>query len=157
MKFHHRVHGAKFFMPDGKEICFAGGVVDTSTIHPDHREAVEHELKKIANAPASQIFTMDKPVISVEEKAVQREIAAQATQAFDQVNKVPSGAQTVEMPRVPDQVPTLQNAAGAAETAGGDALAARLAAAKAAVSSGTQTQPVSKGPVSPDPGKGMAK
>lgn len=145
MKFFHRIAGAKFFMPDGREVCFAGGVVDTSTISPEHRFAVESELKKIANTPSSQIYTMEKPVIAVEETAVRREIMKDATVAFDGANKITAPTETVPMPVAPDQVPPVSVAVGGAETGSGDALQSRLAAAKAAISN------VSKGTVSASP------
>ena len=148
MKFFHRIPGAKFHMPDGKELSFAGGVLDTDTIPEEHRSSVISELKKIANVPASMIFTVVEAVEAAE-RAVIKEIREGAEAAFDSVMGK-KGGETVVIP-VPEQPkPTLAQAGAAAE--GTEALKARMAAAKAAVDGGAPAQSqVSKGPVSPAP------
>lgn len=95
MKFFHRIHGAKFHMPDGRELSFAGGVVDTDTIpDPATRSVVELELKKVANVPASMIFTQ-QVVADSSEAAVAAEVKRTAEASFDGDKKIPGGAVTV--------------------------------------------------------------
>lgn len=143
MKFRHRIAGAKFHMPDGKEISFAGGEFDTDMLkEPFVKGLVEQELLKIANVPSSMIYTTEKPMITGEEKQPVKELNQSASIAFDTINKTPAGTETVAMPMGGAQIPNLQDAAGGATTNGGDALQAKLAAAKHAV------EGVSKGPVS---------
>lgn len=109
MKFFHRTAGAKFYMPDGKDIAFAGGEFDTETLkdRPEVKAAVELELRKVANVPSSMIFTIS-PVAGMEESMVVREITASATQSFDEQNKIPAGTQTQPLPIHQDTKPTLQ-------------------------------------------------
>lgn len=150
MKYFHRIPGAKFHMPDGKEIAFAGGSFDSATIADEKvRDAVDFELKKIANSPASMVYTTEKPVVGIGENKPVEEIHQGATVAFDAENKIPPGTQTVKMPMAPDQHPSLQGAAMGAETGGGGNLAASLEAARKAI---TEHPPektaTSKGPVS---------
>lgn len=142
MKFFHRIAGAKFWMPDGKEISFAGGEFDTSLLHESVRGAVELELQKVANVPSSMIFTTETPVVSREERAAVSEITAAATVAFDTVHKIQGNPETVPMPMAPTQTQPLSSGV----TGKGDPLAERLAAAKAAVNNGGGH--VSKGVVS---------
>lgn len=111
--YHHRVPGAKFYMPDGREICFAGGNFDSAMIRdPKTREAVEGELNKIANVPSSQVYTTDEPVVGAEEAGVVNEIRASATASFDGAHNIKDGT-TVEIP-VPKQAqPVISQAAPA--------------------------------------------
>lgn len=151
MKFKHRIAGAKFHMPDGKEISFAGGEFDTEMVKDSAvRGQVEHELLKIANVPSSMIYTTDKPMITGDEKQAVVELTQSASSAFDTINKTPPGTQTVPMPMGGAQVPNLHDAAAGVTTGGGDILQAKLAAAKHAV------EGVSKGTISPIANNGAA-
>lgn len=113
MKYFHRHAGAKFFMPDGREICFAGGEFDSESLSSkEDKFAVERELAKIANVPSSMIYTKEV-VQDTSEKAVQQELRDTAVQGFDVVNKIPAGTSTVPMPTQKDPRPTLNNVTGA--------------------------------------------
>lgn len=94
--YHHRFPGAKFYMGDGREISFAGGTFTTDI--PD----VQKELDKVANQPASMIYTV-APVQDMAETAVSRDILQTAEQQFDDANKIKPGAQTVAIPVAPSQ------------------------------------------------------
>lgn len=144
-------------MPDGKEICFAGGFFDSGSVeNQELRALAERELDKIANVPASHIYTVETAPMAKEEKEVVQEILGSATTGFDQVNKVPAGTQTHAMPSQTDQKPTLNpqhsqvsDAAASASVAAGHpgnkggsgSVADNLAKARAAIansgSSGT--------------------
>lgn len=109
MKFFHRYAGAKFFMPNGQELAFAGGMLDTDVLfkdRPETKKQVEDELKKIADVPSSMIYTKSE-VHDISETGVIDEIAAGATSSFDIVNKVPAGTQTQSLPMNHDPKPTL--------------------------------------------------
>lgn len=109
-QYFHRFAGAKFFMPAGQEICFAGGEFNTATVKDlDMRTAVEHELDKIANSPASMIYTKDREIAAdISERATSSEVMETATAGFDQVNKVNSAqAKTVALPQGAANVPLI--------------------------------------------------
>lgn len=136
-------------MPDGREVAFAGGVVDTDYIADENlRRQVETELKKVANVPSSQIYTTSAPIAPREEGEIRREVMQRAVGAFDEANKIPQGTQTQEIPMQPDPKPTLsqthmQEQAPQAQPqiskkVEGDALALATAAAKAAIAAGKQ-------------------
>lgn len=96
MKFFHRIAGAKFIMPDGRELSFVGGKIDTDQIEDQElRTAVESELKKVANNPTSQVYTVEKPPVGQEEIETRKDLLHSAEGAFDQVNKITGTAQTV--------------------------------------------------------------
>lgn len=83
-------------MPDGRELSFVGGKIDTDQIDdPVLKDAIEGELKKIANNPTSQVYTVDKPPVGVEELETKKDLMHGAESAFDQVNKITGAAQTV--------------------------------------------------------------
>jgi hypothetical protein len=97
--YYHRTAGAKFYMPNGAEVAFAGGQFDSASItDKDKREAVELELNKIANVPASHVYTMETAPVSREEVDTANEIRESATNQFDQVNKIPGGTNTIPLP-----------------------------------------------------------
>ena len=58
--YHHMVKGAKFVMPDGLEVQFLGGVFTTAD--PE----IMSELDKVANRPASMIYTKSEVVAEVQ-------------------------------------------------------------------------------------------
>ena len=58
--YHHMVKGAKFMMSDGLEVQFLGGVFTTAD--PD----IMSELDKVANRPASMIYTKAEVVAEVQ-------------------------------------------------------------------------------------------
>lgn len=127
-------------MPNGAEIAFAGGRFDSAMItDTEIREGVEKELNKVANVPASHIFTMDKPIIERSEAATAQDVLANATQHFDQENKIPAGTPTLSMAIAQDAKPVLNpdGVAGPLEQAKTTEvpinLADKLAAAKAAI------------------------
>jgi len=70
--YHHMVRGAKFVMPDGLEVQFLGGVFTTAD--PE----IMAELDKIANRPASMIYTKTEVVAEVQ--ALTAAAAADAVQ-----------------------------------------------------------------------------
>lgn len=51
--YRHMVPGAKFHMPDGLELVFLGGTFTTSD------PAIIDQLDRVANRPASQIFSTE--------------------------------------------------------------------------------------------------
>lgn len=106
-KYFHRYAGAKFFLPNGKELSFAGGELDTANMHPGDAQMVEQELDKIANVPSSMIYTKDLVADSSEGDVVD-EILASATQGFDELNKIPAGTKTVALPMGETTKPTLK-------------------------------------------------
>lgn len=109
-QYFHRFPGAKFFMPAGQEICFAGGEFNTATVKDTvMRAEVEKELDKIANSPASMIYTKDKDLaLDVSERATSNEVMETATAGFDNVNKINSSqAKTVELPQAHSGAPQI--------------------------------------------------
>jgi len=58
--YFHMVKGAKFVMPDGLEVQFLGGVFTTAD--PE----IMSELDKVANRPASMIYTKAEVVAEVQ-------------------------------------------------------------------------------------------
>ena len=70
--YHHIVIGAKFVMPDGLEVQFLGG--HFTTADPE----IMAELDKIANRPASMIYT--KAEVVEEVQALTAKAAADAVQ-----------------------------------------------------------------------------
>lgn len=109
-QYFHRFPGAKFHMPDGKEICFAGGEFNTATLKDAAvRDAVEKELDKIVNSPASMIYSKDKELsLDVSERATSAEVMETATAGFDNVNKVNSAqAKTVALPQAATGTPII--------------------------------------------------
>ena len=70
--YHHMVIGAKFVMPDGLEVQFLGGQFVTAD------EEIIAELDKIANRPASMVYTKAEAVEAV--KALSAAAAADAVQ-----------------------------------------------------------------------------
>lgn len=117
--YHHRVSGARFILPDGREICFAGGYFSTD------QADIQAELDKIANVPASQVYTTAAPIKGMEEGQLAAELRQGATRAFDDINKIVGPAETVPIPVPADPKPTLQ----------GSGVASALDRAKAAVQS----------------------
>lgn len=105
-------------MPDGKEICFNGGEFDSGMVADAKlREIVETELDRVANVPASMIFT--KSIVpDLGETTAREEVRREAVDAFDTVNKIPAGTPTVAMAMPADPKPTLSgNLAAKAEEA----------------------------------------
>jgi hypothetical protein len=99
--FFHRVPGARFILPDGKDVCFIDGSFSTLD------EKIIDELNKVANVPSSMIYTTKEPIKSLEETEVQADLLSSATQAFDGDKKIVGGATTVPIPvKAPDK-PTL--------------------------------------------------
>lgn len=99
-------------MPAGQEICFAGGEFNTATVKDAvMRAEVERELDKIANSPASMIYTKDKEAAAdISERATSSEVLETATVGFDQVHKVNSAqAKTVALPQGAANVPLIPN------------------------------------------------
>lgn len=148
MKFHHRIPGAKFYMPDGREIAFAGGSVDTAEIQdPVARKSAEVELTKIANSPSSMIYTV-APIKDLGERTTTTELEASSTQHFDQANKIPAGAVTTPMPMASDthaSVHTaMQSSAIVPEQKAPDLAASIEAARKAVAASGGTAAPAPK-------------
>ena len=74
--FYHMARGARFVMPDGLEIQFLGG--QFTTVDPD----IIAELSKVANKPASMIYTKAEAVEAVK--------ALTAAAAADAVQKLPA-------------------------------------------------------------------
>lgn len=156
MKYFHRYHGAKFFMPNGKEISFAGGEFDSAALKDADRKMVEEELDKVANVPSSMIYTKEA-VADSSEGAVHREILKDAELSFDQHNKIAPGATTTALPQAAESRPILNSAAtkavGGATTGTGDDLASKLekarnqvaAAGTANTSTHAHTAPASEG------------
>jgi hypothetical protein len=68
--YHHMVPGAKFVMPDGLEIVFMGGHFITAD--PD----IIAELDRVADKPASMIYTRKESVAAAE--TLQQQSAAEA-------------------------------------------------------------------------------
>ncbi len=101
--YYHRVHGARFIMPDGGVLTFSAGDGSFRT----DREDIQAELDKIANVPSSQVYTMAAPIIPSEEQAVHEELKAGAVTAFDGDKKIPEGAKTVPIPVAPSAKPTI--------------------------------------------------
>lgn len=136
MEFFHRVAGAKFFLPDGKEVSFAGGKLDTATIQDEVSRAVlEKELGRIANVPASMIYTK-APIKDIAETAVAGEVNASATSHFDQVHKTPAGAVTTPMPMAEtthSPVASVMHAEPQVPANNAAAMQAKMDAARAAV------------------------
>lgn len=134
-------------MPNGKEICFAGGEFDTVNLQDQSaRKDVETELNKIANVPSSMIYTKDM-MLDSGEIAVHAEIHSSAERDFDIVNKVAPGTQTQALPQIQQDKPALNSAAAkaSAQTATGESMAEKLAAARKLVQeAGNQ-----KGPANP--------
>jgi len=100
--YRHRTAGARFIFPDGTDVSFAGGVYRTENLQ--HQQ----ELDRVANLPASQIFTTETPPVAREEAVVRKDLMEGATGAFDAANKIAPGAKTVPMPVPGDSKPTLQ-------------------------------------------------
>lgn len=121
-KFYHRVPGAKFYLQGAtpgivRELSFPGGLCET-----DDQQAIE-ELSKIANLPGSMVFTTDKElVVDIGEQQAAEDVMATAVSAFDNENKIPPGAKTVEIPMAPNPKPVLPGT-----------LADKAAAARAAI------------------------
>jgi len=148
--YHHRIPGARFIMPNGKEVCFAGGIVDTATLPEESRAAVEAELDKVADQASSMIYTQ-KPVEGLAEKQALSETRAAAVTAFDTVNKIPAGSRTVPMPMAPAVKPVLSEVSADDATgldtlpaASASDLQAKIAAAKAKVAGATAAPSISK-------------
>jgi len=114
--YFHRTPGARFIMPDAREIHFAGGAFSTEDTE------VQTELDKVANVPASMIYTTREPIQAMEEKQLKSELISGATQAFDGDKRITGPAETVPMKVEPTPKPTL----------------AALEAAKAAVVNATK-------------------
>lgn len=135
-------------MPDGKDVSFAGGELDTAMIDDAlARAAVELEMKKIANQPSSMVYTMEKPIIGPEESAVVSEVVASATAGFDSVNRTPAGTKTVAIPQAKAPQPTVNAAlaaGGAVETVAPMPLADATAKARAALSAASNSTPAPK-------------
>lgn len=78
--YYHRVPGAKTHLPDGLEIQFLGGIFATSN------QFIISELDKVANNPASGIFTSNEIAESLLSK--ERAIAADAADTVGDNAKV---------------------------------------------------------------------
>ena len=72
--YHHMVRGATFMMPDGLEVQFLGGQFVTAD------EDIISELDKVANRPASMIYT--KAEVVAEVQALTAAAAKDAVQAL---------------------------------------------------------------------------
>lgn len=70
--YYHMVRGAKFVMPDGLEVQFLGGVFTTADTD------IMAELDKVANRPASMVYTKAEAVEAV--NALTAQAAADAVQ-----------------------------------------------------------------------------
>ena len=70
--YYHMTRGARFVMPDGLEVIFLGG--QFTTVDPE----IIVELDKVANKPASMIYTKAEAVEAV--KALTAAAAADAVQ-----------------------------------------------------------------------------
>lgn len=156
MKFFHRFPGAKFFMPDGKEVAFAGGEIETNEIKDkDQREALEKELTKVANVPSSMIYTKD-PIPDASEAAVVEEIKETATKGFDGDKNIPAGAETVAMPQTEVVKPVLnkpgQTGHSPAKAAAERTMQDRMNEARKAVANAGGVTPVHQ-PQNPTPTK----
>lgn len=68
--YYHRIPGAQTVMPDGLQVVFAGGMFATDD------PAIIHELDKVANKAASQIFTRRESLDAV--RAAENQAAAEA-------------------------------------------------------------------------------
>lgn len=121
-KYHHRYPGAKFFMSDGREICFAGGEFDTANLAEELRAGVHQELDKIANVPASMIYTKE-PIPDLGETSAAEEVMRDATASFDTVNKIPAGTSTVALGMPKADKPTLAGNLAASATKAREAIA----------------------------------
>ena len=73
--YYHMVRGAKFIMPDGLEVQFLGGVFTTADT------GIMTELDKIANRPASMVYTKAEVVEAVNALTAQAAADAVQTQA----------------------------------------------------------------------------
>lgn len=78
--YYHRVPGAKTHLPDGLEIQFLGGIFATSD------QYIISELDKVANNPASGIFTSSEIAENLLSK--ERAIAADAANTVGDNAKV---------------------------------------------------------------------
>lgn len=142
--YRHRTPGAKFYMPDGREIAFVGGRVRLSSIDVRWRGEVEKQLDAVANQPQSHIFTTHE-VFAPEEKMLRSEMMKEATAQFDADKRITGNPATVPIPVSPQMPPILtpvEDPVGAAQTpqvqTGGDAMAAARAAVAAAVQAKVQ-------------------
>lgn len=123
--YFHRTPGAKFYMPDGAPLTFSAG--DGSFV--TDRLDIQQELDKIADVPASHVYT--KQIVKPsEEKAVIAEMTQSAVGAFDADKKIAGNPETVPMHMTAPEKPTLQ---GAATAGHGEGISSQLAAAAAAV------------------------
>lgn len=121
--FYHRTPGARFILPDGRDLIFSATDGAFTTDDP----LALLELKKIADQPATMVFTKT-PVIDRAEKQAASEVMDSATVAFNDDKKIPASVETVEVMQRVDPKPVLSDTG----------LADKLAAAKAAVAaSGT--------------------
>lgn len=127
--YYHRIDGARFIMPSGKDITFAGGFFNTETImDAGLRAQVEEELNKVADQPSSMIYTKNA-VTAPEERQVADQLRKEGEAAFDADHNIPTGATTIPMPVVSAAKPVLNPQPGKAEAQ--DPVAKALADAKA--------------------------
>ena len=77
--YHHIVRGAKFVMPDGLEVQFLGG--SFTTADPE----IIAELDKVANRPASMVYTKSEVVQEV--AALTAKAAADAARQSPETGK----------------------------------------------------------------------
>ena len=77
--YHHIVRGAKFMMPDGLEVQFLGG--SFTTADPE----IIAELDKVANRPASMVYT--KAEVVQEVAALTAKAAADAARQSAETTK----------------------------------------------------------------------
>lgn len=135
--YYCRVPGAKFYMPNGREVAFSGGSVKLSSIPEQYRAGVEKELDAIANVPSSFVYTKQE-VAGVEERMVSKEIMDTATAGFDAVNKIAGGTQTVPIPTAKPPAPTLQAAGLTGDSQ--SSIAAAAEAVRARVADGAKSE-----------------
>jgi len=109
--YRHRTPGARFILPDGRELCFIGGTFRTED------SAIQQELDKVTNVPASQIYTTPEPIKAVEEVVMTSELMQGATKAFDSENKITAPTETIPIPIRPEPKPMLQQPAPAQKSA----------------------------------------
>lgn len=114
--YYHRTPGAKFYMPDGKEVSFAGGELRLSSIPSQFRGEVQRELDRIADVPTSHIYTKQE-VIDPGEVAARDEIMQTAEHQFDKDNKIEGNPKTVPLPQAAPGKPQLPSSLKAAQAA----------------------------------------
>ena len=127
--YYHQTPGAKFYMPDGREVAFAGGRLELSTIPAHARAAVRAELDKVADVPTSHIFTKNRVMEPGEQQSAD-ELRKMAEAQFDGDRRITGNPTTIPLPVSKSEPPVLPSAL----------VAAKEAIAKA----GTQAGPTAK-------------